>query len=146
MSNIAIPAEIDFANLNVLTIDDAPFMLKMIERSLGMAGISKILTAKNGVEALDVIANNEDIDLIICDLEMPEMDGFEFVRTLRFNTNEVCAKIPVIILTGNGQMQNFHDSIDLGISGFVEKPITIEILKQQIINALTTPFISPPVI
>lgn len=145
MSELKNAGDIDFASIHVLTIDDAPFMLKMIGRSLELVGVAHVLTAENGVKGLEVLDENEGINLIICDLDMPEMNGFDFVRNLRFKSSKENSKIPVIILTGHGEIENFHDSIDLGISGFVEKPITVDILKQHIVNALTSDFIQPPV-
>jgi two-component system chemotaxis response regulator CheY len=75
-------------NVRVLIVDDSSVMRKIVERSLRQAGvnITQVLEAGNGVEALDVL-NQGKVDLILCDINMPVMDGLEFVKQLSGREN-----------------------------------------------------------
>ena len=83
-----------------------------------------------------------DLDLVICDLEMPEMDGFAFVRRLRAMVGEV-SKLPVLILTGHNEEKSVRDAVELGIDGYLLKPVSGKDLEQKINEAILSPMIDP---
>ena len=115
----------NLSSLVILLIDDEPVSLKYSSRILNQIGIGDIVTAENGVEALDILrAKGTAFDVVICDIEMPEMDGFEFVRRIRYGTVPKFKDIPIFMLTGrdtddNAQRARFHK-----INGFIVKPAT----------------------
>jgi CheY-like chemotaxis protein len=122
-------------------------MLQLIVRMLNDLEISEVTTAKNGSEGLtEVEQSRKDFDLIICDLEMPMMNGFEFVDDLRKSTDTVSARTPVIILTGHSHEQAVRNAVELGIHGFLAKPLTEGALEKKIVSALTSPPIDPEVL
>ena len=138
---------INMKTLRVLVIDDEPFMLQMIVRLLNELEILEVATAKTGSEGLkDVEQSRKDFDLIICDLEMPTMNGFEFVEELQKSTDSISARTPVIILTGHSHEQAVRNAVELGIHGFLTKPLSEGALKKKIISALTSPPIDPEVL
>ncbi len=133
--------------LRILVIDDEPFMLKLIVRVLFELDISDVTTAENGSGGLNEVEQaRKDFDLIICDLEMPTMNGFEFVAGLRKNANTSSAQVPVIILTGHSHESAIQNAVELGINGFIAKPVSKGTLEKRIIAALTSPPIDPKVL
>lgn len=73
---------VDHSAVNILVLDDEPFMLKVILHMLGQLGFSHVATTSNGQRALHMLSSATPPNLILCDLNMPEMDGIEFIRKL----------------------------------------------------------------
>ena len=137
-------ADIDFKNLRILVIDDEPFMRKLIIRVLYELEIQNVTEADDGAEALEKVKDSmNDFDLIICDLEMPNMDGFDFVKRLRGMTGFPNAAIPVLIVTGHSDPESVKGAVEAGIHGYLVKPISKQTLEERIIAALTSPLIDP---
>jgi len=137
-------ADTDFGSLKVLIVDDEAFMRTLIVRILSEIGISDVQTARDGAEALRLIGERNTVpNIIICDLEMPEMDGFEFVRRLRANDSPVLQSLPVLIVTGHAEPANVYDAVNAGIHGYLVKPISKKALEGRITAALTSPPIDP---
>ncbi len=130
-------------SLNILVIDDEPFIRNLIARLLRDLGVRKVVEAKDGAEGLNKVSLH--IDLIICDLEMPNMDGFEFVRQLRTLDSIPKPTVPVLILTGHGDENSVRGAIDLGINGYLVKPVSKQALESRISKAVTSPMIDPAV-
>jgi len=135
--------EVNFDRLTILLIDDEPFMRSLLERVLFEFGTRNILNAENGEEGLRIVRTRKKIDLVICDLEMPTMDGFAFVRELRRDEDPKVAATPVLILTGHSDEDNVHDALSLGINGFLVKPISRGTLESRVVAALKSPPIDP---
>ncbi len=96
-------------------IDDEPFITSLIVRLLVELGVRDPATAKNGARGIrKVQESTKKIDLIICDLEMPQMNGFEFVKHLRTSPDIVDHHVPVLMLTGHSQEKNVHGN-DLSV-------------------------------
>ena len=85
--------------------------------------------AADGLEALDALAKNR-IDIVICDVNMPNMDGLEFLKTMR--ADEKLKSIPVIMLTTEGKDEDRDRARDLGANGYLNKPFKPNALKQEI--------------
>ena len=87
--------------IRALIVDDSSVMRKIVERSLRQAGIDldKAVEASNGAEALIALQNNV-VDLILCDINMPVMDGLEFVRQV--HTVESAKGVPIVMITTEG--------------------------------------------
>jgi len=112
----------------VLVVDDSTTVRKFIAASLNMKGF-RVVTAADGVEALERMPA-EKFDLIITDLNMPDMDGFEFIRTLR-ETPEYCA-IPIIVLSSMTDLKNKDYALELGALAFLEKPLSTEAIQREV--------------
>lgn len=137
-------AKIDMKSLNVLVIDDEDFMRKLIVRVLNDIGVAKVITAGNGAEGLgSVQALGTQIDVIICDLEMPTMNGFEFVERLRALPELERARIPVIVLTGHSDEAHVTGAVERGINGFLVKPVARQALEDRLSLAIMSPPIDP---
>jgi two-component system, chemotaxis family, chemotaxis protein CheY len=121
--------------VRVLIIDDSSVMRKIVERSLRQAGIdlTQVFEAGNGAEALTVLQENQ-VDLILCDINMPVMDGLEFIKQL---SGVVNAKgVPVIMITTEGSEAHVVQALSCGARGYIRKPFTPEQVKTQVIPAL----------
>jgi DNA-binding response OmpR family regulator len=115
-------------SLRLLLVDDDPIL-----REFGIVHLSsetaEVATAADGVEALERIEQSP-IDLVLLDLEMPNMDGFEVLRRLR--AQEHTADLPVIVVTGREDVSAIDRAFEAGATSFVVKPINWRLLSYQI--------------
>jgi two-component system chemotaxis response regulator CheY len=123
--------------ITALIVDDSSVMRKIVERSLRQAGITlaRVLEAGNGAEALAVLADNR-VDLILCDINMPVMDGLEFVKTLPTVPN--AKNVPVVMITTEGSEAHVVQALSSGARGYIRKPFTLDQVKEQVIPVLAT--------
>jgi two-component system chemotaxis response regulator CheY len=119
----------------VLIVDDSSVMRKIVGRSLRQAGLEalEVLEASNGSEALSSVRVNS-FDLILSDINMPMMDGLEFVRQLR--SIEAAKEIPVIMITTEAGEGHVVQALSLGASGYIRKPFTPDQIKERVIPLL----------
>lgn len=99
----------------VLVVDDDLNLLKMVSRTLELEGY-RVLTAGNGKQALLVI-EKQNPDLVLLDIMMPGMDGFEVCERVRDFSN-----IPIVMLTAKGQIEDIRHGLDLGADDYMTKP------------------------
>lgn len=127
----------DFSAVNVLVVDDEVFAQRFVTRILAMLGSGEVLTADNGAEALEKLAETDvAIDIIISDIEMPEIDGYEFVRKVRYGAVPDYKDVPILILTGKDTDQNVQKAQFHKIDGFIVKPPNAEDLERKLRKAL----------
>jgi two-component system chemotaxis response regulator CheY len=121
--------------ISALIVDDSSVMRKIVERSLRQAGITltKVFEAGNGAEALAVLAENR-VELILCDINMPVMDGLEFVKSLSGVPN--AAGVPVVMITTEGSEAHVVQALSSGARGYIRKPFTPDQVKEQVIPVL----------
>jgi len=121
--------------IRALIVDDSSVMRKIVERSLAQAGIamSEVFQAGNGAEALAVLRENR-VDLILCDINMPVMDGLEFIKHLPGVEN--AKNVPVVMITTEGSEAQVVQALSCGASGYIRKPFTPEQVKEQVIPVL----------
>ena len=133
--------EDDFKYLHILVIDDEAFMRKLIERTLSDIGIGIISQAANGREGLSLLQSAKSkVDLVICDLEMPEMNGFDFVKQVRSSADErFNPKLPILILTGHADEETVRGAASLGINAYLVKPISRKSLESRITKCISSP-------
>ena len=122
-------------SIRVLVVDDSAVMRRMIERSLREAGIAigELVEAGDGWEAL-ALAKQAPPDLILCDINMPTMDGLEFLRTLK--SSEQAKGVPVVMITTEGSEDRVYEALSSGARGYIRKPFTPEQLKEQVVPIL----------
>jgi two-component system, chemotaxis family, chemotaxis protein CheY len=117
--------------LKVLIVDDSAVMRKIVERALRQAGleISEVLEASNGAEAL-VEVQKGSLDIILSDINMPVMDGLEFLRNLA--TLEAGKGVPVVMITTEGSEARVVEALSVGAKGYIRKPFTLEQVKERV--------------
>jgi two-component system, chemotaxis family, chemotaxis protein CheY len=117
--------------LRVLIVDDSSVMRKIVERSLRQAGLEleEVREAGNGAEALAEVKNSV-FDLILSDINMPAMDGLEFLRGL---ADVPSAKgVPVVMITTEGSESRVVEALSVGAKGYIRKPFTPEQVKERV--------------
>jgi len=114
---------------NVLIVEDNKELLMLMHQMLRTR--YHILTATNGKEALDIIRTNE-IDMIVSDVMMPEMDGYELTR--RIKEDEDMSHLPIILLTAKIQEEDRHEALTAGADDYITKPFSIKNLQLHIDN------------
>ena len=122
-------------NIRALIVDDSSVMRKIVERSLRQAGlnVSPVFEAGNGAEALGALKDNK-VDIILCDINMPVMDGLEFVRSL---ANVENAKgVPVVMITTEGSEGHVVQALSAGARGYIRKPFTPDQVKEHVVPVL----------
>jgi two-component system, chemotaxis family, chemotaxis protein CheY len=121
--------------IRALIIDDSSVMRKIVERSLRQAGINltQVLEAGNGAEALAVLKES-GVDLILCDINMPVMDGLEFIKQLPGVAN--AKDVPVVMITTEGSESHVAQALTCGARGYIRKPFTAEQVKEHVVPVL----------
>lgn len=123
------------SEIAALIVDDSSVMRKIVERALRQAGLSlsRVHEASSGSEALDVL-KNERVQLILSDINMPVMDGLEFLRQLR--SQELAPDVPVVMITTESSEEHVKAAIVAGAQGYIRKPFTAEQVKDRVIPLL----------
>jgi two-component system chemotaxis response regulator CheY len=117
--------------MKVLIVDESAVMRKIVERTLRQGGleISEVLEAGNGAEALLEVQKGP-LDLILSDINMPVMDGVEFLKNLA--GMESTRNIPVVMITTEGGEGRVLEAISVGAKGYIRKPFTEEQVKEHV--------------
>ncbi len=122
-------------SIRALIVDDSSVMRKIVERSLRQSGLelAQVFEAGNGAEALGVVTQNR-LDLILCDINMPVMDGLEFIQQLSGIEN--AQGVPVVMITTEGSESHVVKAISCGARGYIRKPFTPDQVKEHLIPIL----------
>jgi DNA-binding NtrC family response regulator len=121
------------AKRHVLVIDDDAVVGRSFDRVLSGKGY-EVDTARNGEEGLRDI-DAQDYDVVFTDIKMPGMDGLEVAERIKAK----CPWTPVVVITGYGTTENEAKASVLGVSGFVRKPLTPEMIESVTLKALEKP-------
>jgi two-component system chemotaxis response regulator CheY len=124
------------SELRVLIVDDSSVMRKIVERSLRQAGLDPlvVLEAGSGTEGLEVLRNHS-VQLILSDINMPSMDGLEFLRQMR--ASDLAAGVPVVMITTESSEEHVKQAILSGAQGYIRKPFTAEQVKERVLPLLS---------
>jgi CheY-like chemotaxis protein len=115
-----------------LVIEDNVDIRENTTEILELTGYT-VITATNGKEGV-VLATNSHPDVILCDILMPKMNGYDVIKQLK--TNSITAKIPFIYLTASAEKNEMKMAMDMGANGYVSKPFDIRELMEAIDKAL----------
>jgi two-component system chemotaxis response regulator CheY len=118
----------------ILSVDDSPSVRKLVEYTLKSKGF-QVASAEDGVAALEIMAN-EKFDAIVLDINMPRMNGLEFLEKVK--SNDAYASIPVIMLTTEGQEEDQDKAMDLGALAYIVKPFKPTLLLRIVDKTLAS--------
>ena len=110
----------------ILVVDDESRMRKLVRDFLVREGYN-VLEAEDGVEAMDIFYEEKDISLLILDVMMPRMDGWQVCREIRESS-----KVPIIMLTARGEERDELQGFDLGVDEYISKPFSPKILTARV--------------
>ncbi len=111
----------------ILVVDDESRMRKLVKDFLSREGY-KVLEAGDGIEAMDIFYENKDIDLVILDVMMPKMDGWQVCREIRTHS----AKTPIIMLTARSSEHDELQGFESGADEYISKPFSPKILVARV--------------
>ena len=118
----------------VLVIDDSGLTREQVKTMLEEVFSVEVLTAENGEAGLEVLGANPDVELVVCDIEMPVMGGVEVVRRVR--ADDDTAFLPILVMSTLGRVQERNDALNSGADAFIEKPVTREALEDIVKDLL----------
>jgi two-component system chemotaxis response regulator CheY len=123
------------SEVRALIVDDSSVMRKIVERSLRQAGLESLIVfeAASGVEGLEVLRSKQ-VDIILSDINMPMMDGLEFVRQLR--AQNMAEGVPVVMITTESSEEHVKQAIQAGAMGYIRKPFTADQVKRRVLTLL----------
>ena len=115
---------------NILCIEDHPDNMTLIRRILQSESYN-LVEARTGLQGLS-IAESQDIDLILLDINLPDIDGYEVARRLRSSTKTSIDHTPIIAVTANALKGDAQKTLDAGCDMYLSKPINIQELLESI--------------
>mgnify|MGYP004470641005 FL=1 len=113
-------------DIKIMVVDDESRMRKLVRDFLAREGF-QVIEAADGEEAVDLFYENRDVALIILDVMMPKMDGWQTCREIRAES-----KVPIIMLTAKGDEQDELKGFDLGVDEYISKPFSPKILVARV--------------
>ena len=122
-------------NINILLIEDSLVDIMLVKRAFNNKSmINDIFVANNGVEGLNMLQEENSVnplpDIIMLDINMPKMNGIEFLAKLR--SIETLKKLPVFVMTTSTHDRDKIESYDLNVSGYIPKPISFSAFVEKI--------------
>ncbi len=119
----------------ILVVDDSAMMRKIVLRALALAGLEfqTILEAGDGSQAIDLLKTNT-VELIMCDINMPVMNGLDMLRALR--EQNLAAGVPVVMVTTESSAEHVRQAVAVGASGYIRKPFTPDQVKNKVVPLL----------
>ncbi len=117
--------------LDVLIVDDSAAIRKILQRVLRQADVPvrQFYEAGDGVEALEML-KGQSVGLILSDINMPNMDGLEFLRRVKALPEH--QNVPVVMVTTEGSQAKVLEAVQCGAAGYVRKPFTAEQIKEKL--------------
>ncbi len=124
--------------LQLLLVDDERQMRRLLSDVLDHLGFKSLTIANGGLEAIK-LASEQPFDFIITDWRMPDIEGIELVRFVRFNVNCKSPRVPIIMLSGNTEMHYVYEARDAGVNEYVIKPFSAGQLVRRIRTIIERP-------
>ncbi|MEM9632885.1 MAG: response regulator [Pseudomonadota bacterium] len=121
----------DLSKVSCLIAEDNPHMRAILRSVLSGFGIRSVYEASDGAEALELVVDRKP-DIVLCDWVMSPFGGNEFLRILRGDRDLVISTTPVLVVTAHAKRATIIEAIEIGIHGFVAKPIAPAILYRHI--------------
>lgn len=123
------------SGMTVLIVDDSSVMRKIVERALRQAGLhlARVLEAGSGRDGLATL-EQEAVDLIVSDINMPNMDGLEFLRQI--HSRSLARGAPVVMITTESGEEHVREALAAGAQGYIRKPFTPDQVRDRVLPLL----------
>ena len=120
------------SEVRTLIVDDSSVMRKIVERALRQAGLDPLIVheAGSGIDGIELL-KVQSVDLILSDINMPSMDGLEFLRQIR--AQNLAPGVPVVMITTESSEEHVKQAIMAGAQGYIRKPFTAEQVKERVL-------------
>lgn len=116
-------------DMRILVVDDLGALRMSVCSILKHLGFKNVVAAEDGFQALEMLAS-QSVDFLITDLDMPGMDGIELLRAVRADAH--LKEVPVLFLTADGEKTRVMEAFRAGVSDYILKPFTIDLLDTKI--------------
>jgi len=126
------------SGIAVLIVDDSSVMRKIVERALRQAGLNltRVVEAGTGREGLAALSRDR-VDLIVSDINMPAMDGLEFLRQIQ--AQRLAPGVPVVMITTESGEEHVREALLAGAQGYIRKPFTPDQVRDRVLPLLVSP-------
>lgn len=114
----------------VLYIEDHPDNMTLVRRILQSESYT-LIEAKTGLQGIS-FAENQDIDMILLDINLPDIDGYEVARRLRKSEKTALAHVPIVAITANAMKGDSQKALEAGCNMYISKPINIQELLEKV--------------
>jgi len=122
-----------FASFSILVVDDSRTLRRILIRELNSLGFQNVLEASDGREALETVRSKQ-VDLMLLDMEMPELDGLGVLTELK--SDDIYKSLPIIVISGGEQFEKTIKCIEIGAEDYLPKPFDPILLKARIFSSL----------
>jgi two-component system, chemotaxis family, chemotaxis protein CheY len=116
-------------NIDILVVDDASTMRRIVRGLLRELSLKNIREAENGTDALEELRRKK-ADLVISDWNMPQMTGIELLRAIRSDT--ALKDVPVLMVTAEARKENIVEAVQAGVNNYIVKPFSAETLQEKL--------------
>ncbi|HEX4020055.1 MAG TPA: response regulator [Acidobacteriaceae bacterium] len=118
--------------IRALIVDDSAVMRKIVERTLRQGGmdLTTVAEAANGEEALAIL-RRQTVDLILCDINMPGMDGLELLQQMQ--VEKLARQVPVVMITTESSESHVRSALMNGAQAYIRKPFTPEQIQERVL-------------
>lgn len=125
------------SGITVLIVDDSSVMRKIVERALRQAGLdlARVIEAGSGREGLTAL-ERERVNLIVSDINMPNMDGLEFLRQIKGQS--LARGVPVVMITTESGEDHVREALAAGAQGYIRKPFTPDQVRDRVLPLLVS--------
>jgi len=121
--------------MKFLVVDDSPTMRRIVKNTLKGLGYDEVVEAEDGKDALTKLYA-EPVDFIITDWNMPNMNGLEFVKSVK--EDDSLANLPILMITTRGNKADILEAMQAKVSSYVIKPFTPPVIKEKIDSILSS--------
>jgi two-component system chemotaxis response regulator CheY len=123
-------------DLKFLVVDDSLTMRRIVSNSLKNLGYNNFVEAGDGREALDILAEDDTINFVITDWNMPVLSGLELVKAIRGDAKT--SDLPILMVTTRGVKEDILQALQAKVNNYVVKPFTPQVLNEKIDQVLAT--------
>ena len=117
-------------DMKILVVDDFPTMRRIVKTLLRQIGYSNFVEAEDGAQAMSLLRQMSDVDLIVSDWSMPNMKGIELLKAVRADSK--LSHLPFLMLATDEEKEHMSEAVSSGVSSYVIKPFTGQTLAEKL--------------